>query len=121
MQGRSKRRRGMFLRSASAKSNRLQSRIARLPEALEPRAMLAGDLHRDGGIAGQSDFGGQVYINTIPNYQGVEVCMWAQSFLIGDAIGVFEKMPLAPAFVLILVVLLVRPEGIFGRRKVQRV
>ncbi|MBX7068042.1 MAG: branched-chain amino acid ABC transporter permease [Microthrixaceae bacterium] len=33
----------------------------------------------------------------------------------------FEKMPLAPAFILILVVLLVRPEGIFGQRKVSRV
>ncbi|MFN8052802.1 MAG: branched-chain amino acid ABC transporter permease [Acidimicrobiales bacterium] len=36
-------------------------------------------------------------------------------------VPVFEKMSLAPAFLLILVVLLVRPEGIFGRRKVNRV
>jgi len=36
-------------------------------------------------------------------------------------VSFFEKMSLAPAFILILVVLLVRPEGIFGRRKVQRV
>ena len=33
----------------------------------------------------------------------------------------FEKMQLAPAFVLILVVLLVRPEGLFGRKEVTRV
>ena len=30
----------------------------------------------------------------------------------------FEKMPLAPAFILILVVLLFRPEGLFGRKQV---
>lgn len=36
-------------------------------------------------------------------------------------VGAFEKMTLAPAFLLILVVLLVRPEGIFGQRKVTRV
>lgn len=33
----------------------------------------------------------------------------------------FEKMPLAPAFVLILAVLLFRPEGLFGRKQVSRV
>lgn len=33
----------------------------------------------------------------------------------------FEKMPLAPAFILILAVLLFRPEGLFGRKQVQRV
>jgi len=36
-------------------------------------------------------------------------------------VDIFEKMPLAPAFLLILVVLLVRPEGIFGQKKVTRV
>ncbi|HQF93313.1 MAG TPA: hypothetical protein PLS46_04075, partial [Microthrixaceae bacterium] len=36
-------------------------------------------------------------------------------------VSAFEKMSLAPAFILILVVLLVRPEGIFGQRKVSRV
>jgi branched-chain amino acid transport system permease protein len=36
-------------------------------------------------------------------------------------VSAFEKMSLAPAFILILVVLLVRPEGIFGRKRVQRV
>jgi len=36
-------------------------------------------------------------------------------------VGFFEKMPLAPAFLLILVVLLVRPQGIFGRTTVSRV
>jgi branched-chain amino acid transport system permease protein len=33
----------------------------------------------------------------------------------------FEKMRLAPAFVLIIAVLLFRPEGLFGRRQVSRV
>lgn len=33
----------------------------------------------------------------------------------------FEKMPLAPAFILILAVLLFRPQGLFGRQQVQRV
>lgn len=33
----------------------------------------------------------------------------------------FEKIPLAPAFILILAVLLFRPEGLFGRRQVRRV
>lgn len=36
-------------------------------------------------------------------------------------VGIFEKMSLAPAFLLILLVLLFRPEGIFGQRKVSRV
>lgn len=36
-------------------------------------------------------------------------------------LDVFEKMPLAPAFILILVVLLVRPQGLFGSKKVSRV
>jgi branched-chain amino acid transport system permease protein len=36
-------------------------------------------------------------------------------------VGFFEKMPLAPAFLLILVVLLFRPEGLFGRKQVTRV
>lgn len=36
-------------------------------------------------------------------------------------VSIFEKMTLAPAFLLILVVLLVRPNGIFGRRTVSRV
>jgi branched-subunit amino acid ABC-type transport system permease component len=36
-------------------------------------------------------------------------------------VGVFEKMPLAPAFILILAVLLFRPQGLFGRKQVQRV
>ena len=33
----------------------------------------------------------------------------------------FEKMPLAPAFLLILAVLLIRPTGLFGRKQVSRV
>lgn len=36
-------------------------------------------------------------------------------------VGVFEKVPLAPAFILILAVLLFRPQGLFGRKQVQRV
>lgn len=36
-------------------------------------------------------------------------------------ISFFEKMPLAPAFLLILVVLLFRPEGLFGSKQVTRV
>lgn len=36
-------------------------------------------------------------------------------------VDAMEKMPLAPAFLLILVVLLVRPQGLFGRAKVSRV
>ena len=34
---------------------------------------------------------------------------------------VFERMPLAPAFILILAVLLFRPEGLFGSKQVKRV
>lgn len=33
----------------------------------------------------------------------------------------FEKMPLAPAFILILLVLLIRPQGLFGKKDVSRV
>lgn len=33
----------------------------------------------------------------------------------------FEKMPLAPAFILILLVLLIRPQGLFGKKEVSRV
>jgi branched-chain amino acid transport system permease protein len=33
----------------------------------------------------------------------------------------FEKIPLAPAFILIIAVLLFRPEGLFGRKQVRRV
>lgn len=33
----------------------------------------------------------------------------------------FEKMPLAPAFILILAILLFRPEGLFGKKQVERV
>jgi branched-chain amino acid transport system permease protein len=36
-------------------------------------------------------------------------------------VGFFDKMPLAPAFILILVVLLLRPEGLFGSKQVTRV
>jgi branched-chain amino acid transport system permease protein len=36
-------------------------------------------------------------------------------------VGVFERMPLAPAFVLILAVLLFRPNGLFGSKQVERV
>ncbi|HMS12682.1 MAG: branched-chain amino acid ABC transporter permease [Microthrixaceae bacterium] len=36
-------------------------------------------------------------------------------------VDAFEKMTLAPAFLVILVVLLVRPQGIFGRKVVSRV
>ena len=36
-------------------------------------------------------------------------------------ITIFEKMPLAPAFILILAVLLFRPEGLFGKKQVTRV
>ncbi|MEZ5321227.1 MAG: branched-chain amino acid ABC transporter permease [Microthrixaceae bacterium] len=35
-------------------------------------------------------------------------------------VSAFEQMPLAPAFLLILLVLLVRPEGLFGRKAVVR-
>ena len=36
-------------------------------------------------------------------------------------VSIFDKMTLAPAFILVLIVLLVRPEGLFGRKKVSRV
>lgn len=36
-------------------------------------------------------------------------------------LDVFEKMPLAPAFILIIAVLLFRPEGLFGSKQVTRV
>lgn len=36
-------------------------------------------------------------------------------------VSAIEKVPLAPAFVLILVVLLIRPQGLFGAAKVSRV
>lgn len=36
-------------------------------------------------------------------------------------LSVFEKMPLAPAFILILAVLLFRPQGLFGKKDVSRV
>ena len=36
-------------------------------------------------------------------------------------VDVFERMPLAPAFVLILAVLLFRPTGLFGTKQVERV
>jgi branched-chain amino acid transport system permease protein len=36
-------------------------------------------------------------------------------------IHIFEKMRLAPAFILILAVLLFRPQGLFGRKAVSRV
>jgi branched-chain amino acid transport system permease protein len=43
------------------------------------------------------------------------------SAVVPQYVGVFEKMPLAPAFILILAVLLFRPQGLFGRKQVQRV
>lgn len=36
-------------------------------------------------------------------------------------LDVFEKMPLAPALITMLVILLVRPQGLFGSKKVSRV
>ncbi|MCB1255689.1 MAG: branched-chain amino acid ABC transporter permease [Microthrixaceae bacterium] len=36
-------------------------------------------------------------------------------------VSAFEKMPLAPAFILILLVLLIRPQGLFGSKDVSRV
>ena len=36
-------------------------------------------------------------------------------------LSVFEKMPLAPALIVMLLVLLVRPQGLFGTKKVSRV
>jgi branched-chain amino acid transport system permease protein len=39
-----------------------------------------------------------------------------------DNLGDFaSKMPLAPAFILILIVLLIRPQGLFGTKRVERV
>lgn len=43
------------------------------------------------------------------------------SSVVPQYVGVFEKMPLAPAFILILAVLLFRPQGLFGKEQVQRV
>lgn len=43
------------------------------------------------------------------------------SSVLPQYVDAFEKMRLAPAFILILAVLLFRPEGLFGRKKVSRV
>ncbi len=43
------------------------------------------------------------------------------SAVVPQYVSVFERMPLAPAFILILAVLLFRPEGLFGSKQVQRV
>ncbi len=43
------------------------------------------------------------------------------SSVVPQYITVFEKMPLAPAFILILAVLLFRPQGLFGSKDVARV
>ena len=43
------------------------------------------------------------------------------SSVLPQCVTVFEKMRLAPAFLLILVVLLFRPQGLFGRKQVNRV
>jgi len=43
------------------------------------------------------------------------------SSVVPQYVSVFERMPLAPAFILILAVLLFRPEGLFGSKQVQRV
>ena len=43
------------------------------------------------------------------------------SSVLPQYVGWFEKMPLAPVFILILAVLLFRPEGLFGRKQVSRV
>ncbi len=43
------------------------------------------------------------------------------SSVVPQYVSVFEKMPLAPAFVLILAILLFRPQGLFGSKEVQRV
>jgi branched-chain amino acid transport system permease protein len=43
------------------------------------------------------------------------------SSVLPQYIHIFEKMRLAPAFILILAVLLFRPEGLFGRKQVSRV
>jgi branched-chain amino acid transport system permease protein len=43
------------------------------------------------------------------------------SSVLPQYVGWLEKMPLAPVFILILAVLLFRPEGLFGRKQVSRV
>jgi len=43
------------------------------------------------------------------------------SSVVPQYVSGFEKMPLAPAFILILAILLFRPEGLFGKKQVQRV
>ena len=43
------------------------------------------------------------------------------SSVVPQYVSVFERMPLAPAFILILAVLLFRPEGLFGSKQVDRV
>lgn len=43
------------------------------------------------------------------------------SSVVPQYVSVFERMPLAPAFVLILAVLLFRPAGLFGTQQVERV
>lgn len=43
------------------------------------------------------------------------------SAVVPQYVSVFERMPLAPAFILILAVLLFRPQGLFGSKQVQRV
>ena len=43
------------------------------------------------------------------------------SAVVPQYVSFFEKMPLAPAFILILAILLFRPEGLFGSKEVQRV
>jgi branched-chain amino acid transport system permease protein len=45
----------------------------------------------------------------------------ALSSVLPRYISIFEKMPLAPAFILILAVLLFRPQGLFGKKQVTRV
>jgi branched-chain amino acid transport system permease protein len=43
------------------------------------------------------------------------------SSVVPQYVSVFEKMPLAPAFVLILAILLFRPQGLLGSKEVERV
>ena len=43
------------------------------------------------------------------------------SEVVPQYVGWFQNLPLAPAFIVILVVLLVRPEGLFGSKRVTRV
>ncbi|MFV0316703.1 MAG: branched-chain amino acid ABC transporter permease [Microthrixaceae bacterium] len=43
------------------------------------------------------------------------------SSIVPQYVSTFERMPLAPAFILILAVLLFRPQGLFGSKVVQRV